>query len=200
MTLPHFDLKILLETVGYLGLFAIVFAESGLFIGFFLPGDTLLFTAGLLASQGYFSIPLVIVFAVVAAILGDSFGYWFGRRAGKRLFKKEDSFLFSKKNLAKSQEFYKKYGSKTIILARFIPIVRTFAPILAGTSDMDYKKFLAYNAIGGVVWVAVMSLLGYLLGNSIPNIDHYVLPIILGIFVISFIPIVWNVIKEKRRK
>ena len=177
-----------------------MFAESGLFIGFFLPGDTLLFTAGLLSATHYFSIILVIALAIIAAILGDSFGYFFGRKTGKHLFKKADGFLFNHDNLKRSQEFYQKHGTKTIILARFVPVVRTFAPILAGASEMDYKTFLAYNAIGGIAWVTLMSLLGYFLGTVIPNIDHYVLPIVLAILAISFVPIGWNVIKEKRRK
>lgn len=194
--IPHLDLKVLLETVGYIGLFAIVFAESGLFFGFFLPGDSLLFTAGLLAAAGHFKLSIVIILSLIAAILGDSFGYYFGLKTGKRLFKKEDSLVFNKKNLEKSQAFYASHGAKTIILARFIPVVRTFAPILAGTSHMPYPKFLAYNVIGGFIWVLSMTLLGALLGNTIPNIDAYILPIAFGIIAVSLLPIGWKIIKE----
>lgn len=194
--IPHLDLKVLLETVGYIGLFAIVFAESGLFFGFFLPGDSLLFTAGLLAAAGHFKLSIIIILCLIAAILGDSFGYYFGAKTGKRLFKKEDSLVFNKKNLEKSQAFYASHGAKTIILARFIPVVRTFAPILAGTSHMPYPKFLAYNVIGGFIWVLSLTLLGALLGNTIPNIDKYILPIALGIIILSLLPIGWKIIKE----
>lgn len=194
----HINLILLLQTIGYLGLFGIIFAESGLLVGFFLPGDTLLFTAGLLCATHFFSIYLVIIIGILGALLGDSFGYYFGKYTGARLFKREDSWFFNQKNLTKSQVFYKEHGAKTILLARFIPIVRTFAPILAGTSHMDYKTFLKWNALGGIVWVTLMTLLGFGLGKSVPNIDHYILPIILVIFVLSFVPIVWNVLKERK--
>jgi membrane-associated protein len=198
--LLHINLISLLQTIGYLGLFGIVFAESGLLVGFFLPGDTLLFTAGLLCATHFFSLPIVITLGILGALLGDSFGYYFGKITGARLFKREDSWFFNKKNLTKSQDFYKEHGTKTILLARFVPIVRTFAPILAGTSQMHYKTFLKWNVFGGIVWVTLMTLLGYGLGNSVPNIDHYILPIILVIFVLSFVPIFWNVLKERNSK
>jgi membrane-associated protein len=193
----HFNLVSVLQTAGYLGLFAMVFAESGFFLGVFLPGDSLLFTAGILASSSYFSMWLIIPIALVAAILGDSFGYYFGSKTKKYLFVREDSLIFSTKNLDKSKQFYLHHGHKALILARFIPIIRTFVPVLAGASDMDYRKFLIYNITGGVLWVFSITLLGFFLGNVIPNIDHYLLPIILGIIVISFIPIVIKFIKEK---
>ena len=196
----HLNLTTLLQTIGYFGLFAFVFAESGLFFGFFLPGDSLIFTAGLLAATGYFSIVLIIVIVFLGAVLGDSFGYFFGKRTGKYIFKKDDSFIFSKKNLEKSQAFYKNHGSKTIILARFIPIVRTFAPILAGTSNMSYKKFLAFNIIGGIGWTLLLTLLGYILGNSVPHIDHYLLMVIFIIIVISFLPVLWELYREGFKK
>ena len=195
--LLHLSLTSLLQTIGYLGLFLFVFAESGLFFGFFLPGDSLIFTAGLLAASGYFSIVPVIIIVLLAAVLGDSFGYYFGKKTGKYLFTKEDSLVFSKKNLVRSQTFYENHGSKTIILARFIPIVRTFAPILAGTSHMRYKTFLTFNIIGGILWTLVLTILGYVLGNSIPNIDHYLLFIVFIIILVSFLPIFWKVFQEK---
>ena len=195
--LLHLNLATLLQTIGYLGLFLFVFAESGLFFGFFLPGDSLIFTAGLLAASGYFSIVPVIIIVLLAAVLGDSFGYYFGKKTGKYLFTKEDSLVFSKKNLVRSQTFYENHGSKTIILARFIPIVRTFAPILAGTSHMRYKTFLTFNIVGGILWTLVLTILGYVLGNSIPNIDHYLLFIVFIIILVSFLPIFWKVFQEK---
>ncbi len=193
------DLPILLETIGYVGLFAVVFAESGLFFGFFLPGDSLLFTAGVIAASGFFSIWIILPVILIAAILGDSVGYSFGRHAGRRLFKKEDSFFFSKKNLERSQAFYREHGPKTIILARFMPVVRTFAPILAGVSDMHYSTFLSYNIVGGIIWTLLLTLLGFGLGNSIPNIDHYLLPIVLVIVALSVAPICWKLLKEKTK-
>jgi len=196
----HFDLVSVLQTVGYLGLFAMVFAESGFFLGVFLPGDSLLFTAGILASSSYFSIWLIIPIALVAAILGDSFGYYFGNKTRKYLFIREDSWVFSTKNLDKAKQFYLHHGHKALILARFLPIVRTFVPVLAGASDMDYNKFLIYNVAGGILWVFSITLLGFFLGNVIPNIDHYLLPIIIGIIVVSFIPVLFKLIKEHFKK
>ena len=197
ITMIHFNLVSVLQAVGYLGLFAIVFAESGFLLGIILPGDSLLFTAGILASTGYFSMWLIIPIALVAAVFGDSFGYYFGNKTRKYLFVREESFLFSTKNLDKSKQFYLHHGHKALILARFIPIVRTFVPILAGASDMDYNKFLIYNVIGAFLWVLSITLLGFFLGNLIPNIDHYLLPIILGIIVISFIPVIIKMIRKK---
>jgi membrane-associated protein len=192
------NLPILLQSIGYLGLFIIVFAESGLFFGFFLPGDSLLFTAGLLAATGSFSLAPVIIITLIAAILGDSVGYYFGTKTGPLLFKRNDSLFFKKRHLERSSLFYEKHGSKTILLARFVPIVRTFAPIIAGASHMEYKKFLVWNAVGGVFWTLLLTILGYLLGSRIPNIDHYILPIVLGIIFISFVPIFWNLVKKKQ--
>ena len=195
-----FNIVSVLQTVGYLGLFAMVFAESGFFLGVFLPGDSLLFTAGILASSSYFSIWLIIPIALVAAILGDSFGYYFGNKTRKHLFTREDSLVFSIKNLDKAKVFYLHHGHKALILARFLPIVRTFVPVLAGASDMDYNKFLIYNVTGGFLWVFSITLLGFFLGNVIPNIDHYLLPIIIGIIVVSFIPVLFKLIKERFKK
>lgn len=193
------DLKTFITIIGYFGVFAIVFAESGLFFGFFLPGDSLLFTAGLLAAEGYFSLAGLIVLSFVAAVLGDSVGYWFGRRTGPLLFTREDTRFFKKSHVEKSHAYYEKHGPKTIIIARFIPIVRTFAPILAGVSGMTYKKFFMYNVVGGLIWTVSMPTLGYFLGTRIPHIDKYILPIALGIIVVSFIPIFWKMWKARRQ-
>ena len=155
------DLKEILPAIGYLGIFSIVFAESGLFIGFFLPGDSLLFTAGFLASQGIFDIKILALGAFIFAVLGDSVGYEFGKKVGRKLFKRPDSFLFKKENLEKAENFYEKHGKKTIILARFVPIIRTFAPIIAGIGDMHYKTFLSYNVFGGFFWAVGISFAGF---------------------------------------
>lgn len=192
------DLKTFITIIGYFGVFAIVFAESGLFFGFFLPGDSLLFTAGLLAAEGYFSLAGLIILSFVAAVLGDSVGYWFGRRTGPMLFTREDTRFFKKSYVEKSHAYYEKHGPKTIIIARFIPIVRTFAPILAGVSGMTYKKFFMYNVVGGLIWTVSMPTLGYFLGTRIPHIDKYILPIALGIIVVSFIPIFWKMWKARQ--
>ncbi|MBP6911839.1 MAG: VTT domain-containing protein [Candidatus Pacebacteria bacterium] len=193
----HMDLKTLIQIIGYLGIFIFVFAESGLFFGFFLPGDSLLFTAGLLASEGYFSLSLIILIAFVAAVAGDSVGYSFGKRMGPLLFNREESHFFKKSYVKKSSLFYDKHGSKTIIFARFIPIVRTFAPILAGTAQMDYRKFLAFNIVGGLLWTVSLPVLGFLLGQVIPDIDRYILPATLAVVAISFLPVIWQLIKKR---
>src|SRR3990167_8812032 len=172
-----FDLVALIQAVGYVGLFAIVFAETGLFIGFFLLGDSLLFTAGLLASQGIFNIYFLLPLLFSAAVIGDSTGYFIGHKFGKRLFERERSRFFNKEHLLRAKHFYQKHGGKTIILARFIPVIRTFAPIVAGMADMKYSTFLFFNIFGGLLWAIGMPALGFFLGASIPDIDRYLLPI-----------------------
>jgi len=192
-----FDLIPLIKTAGYLGLFGIIFAESGLFFGFFLPGDSLLFTAGFLASQGFLNVYILAPLLFVAAVAGDSVGYAFGYRVGPKIFKKEDSIFFKKEYLVKAQEFFAKHGGKTIILARFVGIVRTFAPILAGVGKMHYRTFLAYNLIGGLLWAVGLTFLGYFLGRTIPNVDKYLLPIILGIIFVSFLPTIFHLLRDE---
>ncbi|MCX6804455.1 MAG: VTT domain-containing protein [Patescibacteria group bacterium] len=195
-----FDLDSLLRTVGYAGIFAIVFAESGLLVGFFLPGDSLLFTAGFLASQGFFDIFILCIITFVAAVVGDNVGYLFGRRAGPKVFKKEDSLVFSKSNIDKSTAFYEKHGGKTIVLARFIPVVRTFAPVIAGVGKMDYKKFLLFNVLGGLIWAVGVTALGYFLGNIIPDVDKYLLPIAALIILVSIAPALWHLLKDQEKR
>ena len=193
----HFDLVELIKTLGYLGMFAIVFAESGLFFGFFLPGDSLLFTAGFLASQGFLNIWVLVPILIIGAILGDSTGYWMGRKFGSWLMKQKDSFFFQKHHLLRAQKFYEKHGGKTLILARFMPAVRTFAPIVAGMANMHYNTFLSFNVIGGFCWAMGMTLLGYFLGSAIPNVDKYLLPIVGAIVVISVIPALLHMRADK---
>lgn len=196
----HFDLPALIKSLGYFGVWAIIFAESGLLIGFFLPGDSLLVTAGFLASQGWLNIYVLIFGAFVCAVLGDNVGYYTGHKFGRKLFNKEESWFFHKKNLVKTQSFYDQHGKKALVLARFMPIVRTFAPIVAGIGSMHYRTFMSYNLIGGLFWTVGITLLGYFLGKVIPaeQIDNYLLPIILGIIVLSVLPSIIHLIKENR--
>lgn len=189
MSLPSLDPTALIVALGYVGLFAIVFAESGLLFGFFLPGDSLLFTAGLLAAADVLDIWVLIFIIPIAAVLGDTVGYWFGSWAGPRIFKREDSFFFNKKHVGRAEKFYEKYGAKAIVLARFVPFIRTFVPILAGVGRMQYRTFVTYNIIGGLLWGVGVTLLGYFLGNFLPHAESYLLPIVLGIILISLIPI-----------
>ncbi|MEK7616116.1 MAG: VTT domain-containing protein [Patescibacteria group bacterium] len=200
MEFLHFDLIAFIKAAGYLGIFGFVFAESGLLIGFFLPGDSLLFTAGFLASQGYLNIWVLCIGAFLAAVIGDNVGYSFGNKIGVKLFTREDSLIFNKEHLARAQHFYEKHGRKTIIIARFVPVVRTFAPIVAGIGNMHYKTFFMFNIIGGVLWGIGISLLGFLLGNVIPDIDRYLLPIIVLIIFVSVLPGIIHILRNKEHR
>lgn len=188
----------LISLVGYVGLVGIVFAETGLFLGFFLPGDSLLFIAGFLAGQGLFSLPILIALLWVAAILGNIVGYEFGKFVGPRLFQKEDSLIFRKAHLLKAQAFYEKHGAKTLFLARFMPIVRTFAPIVAGVAQMDFRAFLFYSATGATVWVVGLTVLGYYLG-ALEIVRENLEPVILLIIFISILPAIIEYLKEKQK-
>ena len=203
------DLKTLIvstfNAVGYLALFFIVFAESGLLVGFFLPGDSLLFTAGFLASPaGKQVIPngldirVLIPLLFIAAVAGDAVGYSFGLRVGRRLFQREDSLFFHKRHLLKAEAFYERHGGKAIVLARFLPAVRTFAPIVAGVAAMRYRYFAVFNLAGGALWVLSMTLGGYFLGNVIPDPDRYLVPIVLLIILLSALPTAIHLVKESR--
>ena len=192
------DPQLIISSLGALGVLIVIFLETGFFFGFFFPGDSLLFTAGLLASQGLIPVWWLIIGAPIMAIIGDSVGYAFGKKVGPALFTKEDSFFFDKKYIERSQHFYEKYGKKTIFLARFIPIVRTFAPIVAGVGDMEYKIFISYNIFGGLIWTWLMIGLGYWFGAIVPNPDLYILPIVAIIIIISIIPPVWEVIRRHK--
>lgn len=200
MTIPHIDPIQIVETLGYIGIFSIVLAESGIFIGFFLPGDSLLMTAGLFATQGTLSIVTLLIIVPIAAILGDSIGYSFGKFIGPRLFTKEDSWLFNKKHIERSRKFYEKHGPRAVLIARFIPIVRTFVPIIAGVGEMKYSKFLMYNIVGGFLWADIFLLAGYFLGQMIPNLEVYILPIVAVIILLSILPIGWEWYKERKEE
>ncbi|HEV2109509.1 MAG TPA: VTT domain-containing protein [Thermomicrobiales bacterium] len=194
--MPHFDLEELIRAVGYLGLFGIIFAETGLLVGFFLPGDSLLFTAGFLASQGYLNIALLVLVCFVAAVVGDATGYAFGNRVGRRLFRRPESLLFNPDHLQRAERFFERHGGKAIILARFLPIVRTFIPVVAGIGSMSYPRFLSFNVIGAVLWAIGLPLAGYFLGSAIPSVDRYLLPIILLIIIVSVLPTAIHVWRE----
>ncbi len=183
----QFDSTQLINTFGYLGLVAIVFAESGLFFGLFLPlpGDTLLLSAGLLAARGKLDLWVLLMILPLAAVAGDTVGYWFGRKTGHWLFRRECSRFFRRKHLEAARAFYARHGGKTIFVARFVPVIRTFAPIVAGAADMHYGHFVFFNVAGGVVWAMGMTAAGYFLGQSVPNLDQYILIGVLAVFVIS---------------
>jgi len=188
----------IIKTGSYLGIALIVFAESGLLVGTFFPGDSLLFAAGLLSAAGFLALEPLMLIVVIAAIVGDSAGYWFGAKVGPNLFNRPDSRFFKQEYLQRTELFYAKYGGRAIILARFVPIVRTLAPILAGMGSMTYKRFLSYNVIGGLLWGVGMISLGYFLGSLIPNSERYILPLSLLIIVLSFLPIIINLLRGKR--
>jgi membrane-associated protein len=189
----------LLETFGTLGLFAVIFAESGLLVGFFLPGDSLLFSAGLLASQGKLNLAVVLVGCFAAAVAGDQVGYAFGHRIGPALFRRPESRLFKRENVERAQSYFDRYGPKTIVLARFVPIVRTFAPIVAGVGAMRYRTFVSFNVVGGLLWAVGVTLLGYALGETVPDIDRYLLPAIAVIVLLSTLPVGVELLRARRR-
>ena len=190
----------IITAFGLFGVIFVIFAETGLFIGFFLPGDSLLFSAGLLSSQGLLPFWPLVIGVFLAAVLGDNFGYWFGLKTGPALFKREDSRFFKKKYLEQTKAFYETHGKKTIIMARFMPIIRTFAPIVAGVGQMRYRIFVTYNVVGAFIWAVGVTVLGYFLGSVVPNIDKYLLPIILIIAFSSFIPPILHLYRRKRKK
>ena len=195
------DPRYIIETLGafaYFGLFLIIFAESGLFFGFFLPGDSLLLTAGLFAYEGSLNLWLLIPLLFVAAVLGDNVGYWFGRKTGPPLFTREESFLFKPKNLKAAHDFYEKHGGKTIIIARFMPFIRTFAPIVAGAVEMNYRSFMTYNLVGGFLWAVGVTLAGYLLGSVFPPevLDRYFTVIVVVVVLLSVSPTAWHLWQE----
>lgn len=195
-----YSLSDLIRWGGYLVLVAIVFTETGLLVGFFLPGDSLLITAGLVAAAGGLNIWWINVLLAVAAVSGDSVGYAIGARIGPRLFTREKSLLFNPAHVERTRRFYARHGAKTIVIARFVPIIRTFAPVVAGVGTMEYRRFLVYNVVGGVGWVTSMTWAGYLLGRAIPNIGEYVHVVVVIVIVLSVIPIVVEIVRERRRR
>lgn len=194
------DPKHLIETFGTIGILAIVFAESGILAGFFLPGDSLLFTAGLLASQGDLNIAVLLIGCPIMAIAGDQVGYVFGRRVGPALFRRPDSRIFRQRHVEVAREYFAEHGSKTIVLARFVPIVRTFAPVIAGVAQMPYRTFVTFNVVGGLLWAVGVTALGYALGQVIPDGDRYLYPIVGVIVVVSFLPVIRETLRLRRER
>ncbi|TFF33665.1 DedA family protein [Mucilaginibacter psychrotolerans] len=196
------DAKSIISNGGFYLLLIVVYAETGLFFGFFLPGDYLLFLAGILTAAGIIEVPVYILVPslIVAGILGNYTGYWFGYRTGPVLFNKNDSLFFKKRYIAVAEEFYDKYGGMALILGRFFPIVRTFAPIFAGVVKVDFKKFTLYNIIGSVAWVSILTLAGYFLGRRFPQLKDYLQYIILGLIIVTTVPLIIAFVKKKLTK
>ena len=194
-----YSLDALIQWGGYILLVAIVFTETGLLVGLFLPGDSLLITAGLLAGAGILNIWWLNALLIAAAIVGDSTGYAIGARLGPRIFTREKSLLFNPKHVERTQRFYEKYGPKTIVIARFVPIIRTFAPVLAGVGAMRYRRFVTYNVVGGIGWVASMTGAGYVLGQTVPNISKHMHVLVIVIIVLSCVPIAVEIYRERRK-
>ena len=204
MHLPDFALDLialsplaLIKGGGIIAIALVIFAETGLLIGIIFPGDSLLFIAGFLASNGYLDVVPLVSAVVVAAILGDSVGYWFGAAVGETLFTREDSRFFKKEYVARTQRFFAKYGARAVVLARFVPVVRTFAPILAGVGEMPYARFIAYNVVGAFLWGAGMVALGFFLERAFPGSDRYLFVIALAVIILSLVPVAWNLIAHR---
>ena len=193
------DLPALIQWAGYVGLTAIIFIETGLFFGFFLPGDSLLVTAGLLASQG-FSLDVYLLGALlnVAAIVGDNTNYWIGRYMGPRVFTRDESLFFRRRDVERAHDFYLRHGAKTIVLARFMPIIRTFAPLVAGVARMPYKTFVTYSVLGGTLWIWSMLFVGYFLGRMVPGIDKHIEKVIIVVIFLSILPGIISWLKERK--
>ena len=196
--MPRMDPRDLIEAFGTLGILLIVFAESGILAGFFLPGDSLLFTAGLLAAQGHLNLAALAIGCPLAAIAGDQVGYVFGNRVGPALFRRPDSRFFKRRHLERARDYFNRYGARTVILARFIPVVRTFTPVLAGVVEMPYRTFVTCNVIGGVLWGAGVVMAGWALGQAVPHGDKWLLPIVGLVVAVSFIPVIREVLKLRR--
>ncbi len=194
------DVQGLIQWGGPLLVCAIVFVETGLFVGFFLPGDSLLVTAGVFASMGHINLGLLMVFGGLCAVAGDQVGYWIGRRAGQALYNRPDSFLFRRKHLQRAHDFYEKYGGKTIVLARFVPVVRTFAPAVAGAASMNYRRFVTFNIVGGLLWVWSMLLVGYSLYAIIPGIDRHIHLVIVVVVILSVLPALIELLRHRNQK
>lgn len=193
-----FDVTHIIQAGGLLLIAAIIFAESGMLVGFFFPGDTLLLSAGVFAAQGKLPLALTIAVVAAAAIAGDNIGYQIGRSLGPRLFRKKDSLIFRHDYIMRAEKFYEKYGSKTMLLAHFVPVIRTFAPVTAGAGHMVRRKFILFDAIGDIAWAIIVTLLGFFVGSRIPNLDHYILPVFFIIIIISFGPALYNILKDEK--
>ena len=195
-----YDVNGIIQWGGLLIVCLIIFIETGLFTGFFLPGDSLLVTAGIFSATGYLNIMHLLLFASLSAIIGDQLGYYIGLKTGKILYSRKDSKFFKHEHLEKAELFYQRYGAKTIVLARFVPIVRTFAPAVAGAAGMDYLRFVSYNILGGLLWVFTTVLGGFFLGSLIPDIEKKIHIVIGVVIILSFIPIIVEIVKNRMKK
>ncbi len=193
-----YDVQGLIQWGGTLLVCVIVFVETGFFVGFFLPGDSLLVTAGIFAAAGHLRLSALLTVVSLCAIIGDQVGYWIGRKAGQALYRREDSLIFRKRHLERAHQFYETYGGKTVILARFVPIVRTFCPPVAGAAGMAYRRYLTYDIFGGFLWVGSMVLLGYTLGSAVPNINQRIHWVIAVVVFLSLLPGIIGAIRSRR--
>ncbi|MDB5185127.1 MAG: dedA protein [Candidatus Saccharibacteria bacterium] len=194
------DVTHIIQSGGLLLLFVIVFAEVGLFLGFFLPGDTLLITAGIYAHEGHLSILAVIAVCLVAAIAGDNLSYFIGKQLGPKVFSKPDGIIFRKDHIDTSEKFFARFGAKTLLVSHFLPVVRSFTPMLAGVARMPHRRFFVFNAVGDAVWSIVVPLLGYYVGSRIPNIDQYILLVLLFAIVATITPTIFHIVRIKLRQ
>jgi membrane-associated protein len=195
-----YDVEAIIRWGGMAMICAIVFAETGLMVGFFLPGDSLLVTAGVFAAAGHLDVHSMLILVSLCAVVGDQLGYFIGQKTGPALFTREDSLLFKRSHVLRAQAFYEKYGAKTIVIARFVPVVRTFAPVVAGVGQMNYRRFVRYNLFGGILWVASMILTGYLIGATIPNINKHIHTVIAAVIFLSILPAIIEVVRSRRQK
>ena len=192
-----YNIPELIRIGGLYGMILVIFSETGLMVGFFLPGDSLLVTAGLFAAKGDLDIAVLVPSLIIAAICGNTTGYWIGNRAGKALYSRPNSLLFRREHLLRTHEFYERHGGKTIILAQFMPIVRTFAPVVAGAAEMTYRRFIAFNVVGAIIWITSMTLTGYYLGRFIPNIESRIHIVIAIVIFLSLLPGIYGYAKSK---
>jgi len=195
-----FNVAHIVQAGGLLLIATMIFAESGMFVGFFFPGDTLLLSAGVFAAQGKLPLVWTIVVIALAAIAGDNAGYHIGKRYGRKLFSKPDGLVFRQEYVRRAEQFYERWGSRTMLLAHFVPVVRTFAPATAGAGRMPYKKFVFFDAIGDIAWAVIVTLVGYWFGRKIPNIDHYILLAVGSVVVITLGPTIYHLLKALRQK
>lgn len=193
-----FDVNHLIQVGGLALIAAVIFAESGMMIGFFFPGDTLLFSAGILAASGKLNIVSVLITIGLAAIAGDNVGYQIGKSLGPRLFRKKDGLIFRKEYINRAEAFYEKYGSKTMLLAHFVPVVRSFAPVTAGAGKMPRKLFILFDAIGDIAWTLLITLLGYYLGSRIPHVEKYIEPVLILVVLVFLTPTLYHVFKDPK--
>jgi membrane-associated protein len=195
-----FSVDHIVQTGGLLLIALLIFGESGMFIGFFFPGDTLLIAAGVFAAQGKLSLALCMLVISLAAIAGDNVGFHIGKRYGRRLFRKPDGLIFRQEYVQQAEAFYEKYGSKTMLVAHFVPVIRTFAPAVAGVAKMNYKQFALFDAIGDICWTIIVTLIGYWFGSRIPNIDHYILLVVAAVVIITLGSPIYHLFRAKSKK